>query len=381
MRLVWAVIPLVLIISMMGIWDIDAEIFTSDMYNAKDLKVSFSTEPKISDLTLDTFDNVNLQFEFFNATMHPLEHVTYRIEISYQGVLLARNLVYSENNTSIIQISPVSECDELELWKCTDYHGSEHVTAPGALYSYGENNIVIIGPTFSQVGLYDISIQIIGINSSRTELTNPQTFNFPVNISQENVLLKETKKITYSPKKQLESGITPEDIICKEGLQLIFKLSDNSPACVTLETAEKLIQRGWGTNTNDIYLYKFTEITCTTKFEQEKKTYFVKHNINNAKINNLDKIDAYTLILSISPVNEGTLHIEIPRGLLDSKWGHNLQDSDLFVLQNGIEIEFTELKRTDESRLLEINFDHTANQIEIIGSYPLPILDEHNSCD
>jgi len=47
-----------------------------------------------------------------------------------------------------------------------------------------------------------------------------------------------------SLKQQLESGVAPEDIICKEGLQLIFK-QDSSPACVKSQTAEKLIQRGW----------------------------------------------------------------------------------------------------------------------------------------
>jgi len=47
-----------------------------------------------------------------------------------------------------------------------------------------------------------------------------------------------------SPKKQLESGVTPENVICREGLQLIFK-QNNSPSCVTPSTAEKLIQRGW----------------------------------------------------------------------------------------------------------------------------------------
>ena len=47
-----------------------------------------------------------------------------------------------------------------------------------------------------------------------------------------------------SPKKQYESGIKPKNILCKDGLELIFK-SDNYPACVKPQTAERLIQRGW----------------------------------------------------------------------------------------------------------------------------------------
>ena len=37
-----------------------------------------------------------------------------------------------------------------------------------------------------------------------------------------------------------------KDRICREGLQLIFKSADGSSACVTSDTAEKLIIRGWG---------------------------------------------------------------------------------------------------------------------------------------
>ena len=55
---------------------------------------------------------------------------------------------------------------------------------------------------------------------------------------------------TPSLKIQEKSGIAPLDIICKEGLQKIFKLSDKSPACVKPATAEKLIERGWTWNLN-----------------------------------------------------------------------------------------------------------------------------------
>ena len=40
-------------------------------------------------------------------------------------------------------------------------------------------------------------------------------------------------------------GILPEELECKKGLELVFKVTDNSPACVKPSTAEKLIQRGW----------------------------------------------------------------------------------------------------------------------------------------
>lgn len=54
----------------------------------------------------------------------------------------------------------------------------------------------------------------------------------------------EIKKLLSSPLKQKESGILPKDIVCKNGLDKIFK-PNGFAACVTPLTAEKLIQRGW----------------------------------------------------------------------------------------------------------------------------------------
>ncbi|MGI0022229.1 MAG: thermonuclease family protein [Nitrososphaeraceae archaeon] len=51
----------------------------------------------------------------------------------------------------------------------------------------------------------------------------------------------------FTPRQQISNGVLPEDVICKEGLELIFKSRDNSPACVKPQTAQKLVDRGWGT--------------------------------------------------------------------------------------------------------------------------------------
>ena len=48
-----------------------------------------------------------------------------------------------------------------------------------------------------------------------------------------------------SPLKQFRGGTPISEIQCKEGLALIAKLSDYSPACVKPETSIKLYQRGW----------------------------------------------------------------------------------------------------------------------------------------
>lgn len=51
------------------------------------------------------------------------------------------------------------------------------------------------------------------------------------------------------PLKQIKENTNPEDVICNKDLQLIFKTTDSSPACVKPETKIKLIERDWGSTT------------------------------------------------------------------------------------------------------------------------------------
>jgi hypothetical protein len=56
------------------------------------------------------------------------------------------------------------------------------------------------------------------------------------------------KNVVESPLKQIKSGILAKNVTCNQGLELIFKAEDSSPACVNPDTAQKLIERGWATN-------------------------------------------------------------------------------------------------------------------------------------
>ncbi|MDE1814893.1 MAG: hypothetical protein KGI05_09570, partial [Thaumarchaeota archaeon] len=47
------------------------------------------------------------------------------------------------------------------------------------------------------------------------------------------------------PLQQFQSGIIAKDVMCKQGLQLIFKSEDDSPACAKSDTSNILIERGW----------------------------------------------------------------------------------------------------------------------------------------
>jgi len=44
----------------------------------------------------------------------------------------------------------------------------------------------------------------------------------------------------------MKQGIPVQDVVCKEGLELIKKTRDGSAACVSEYAASKLVERGWG---------------------------------------------------------------------------------------------------------------------------------------
>jgi hypothetical protein len=54
-----------------------------------------------------------------------------------------------------------------------------------------------------------------------------------------------TKTAIETPLKQVKLGISPNDVKCNAGMQLVFKTEDKSPACVKPQTVEKLVARGW----------------------------------------------------------------------------------------------------------------------------------------
>lgn len=49
-----------------------------------------------------------------------------------------------------------------------------------------------------------------------------------------------------SPIQQFKSGIAADDVKCGQGLQLVIKTKDGSPACAKPHTAQKLVERKWG---------------------------------------------------------------------------------------------------------------------------------------
>ena len=51
---------------------------------------------------------------------------------------------------------------------------------------------------------------------------------------------------SLSPLKQTKTGILPHNVLCKDNFELLIKSTSGMPACVTSETALKLVESGWG---------------------------------------------------------------------------------------------------------------------------------------
>ena len=53
---------------------------------------------------------------------------------------------------------------------------------------------------------------------------------------------------SLSPLKQIQLGIMPQNISCKDGFELVIKTSNKMPACAKTSSVQKLVERGWAIN-------------------------------------------------------------------------------------------------------------------------------------
>lgn len=94
----------------------------------------------------------------------------------------------------------------------------------------------------------------------------------------------------------------------------------------------------------------------------------VQYSITNAIVKDITPdTDAFSTIITIETVDDGELTIRMPKELLDSKREDKKYDDDFFVIVDGEEVEFKEI-RGDSIRELLIAFPKDAEEIEIIGT-------------
>jgi len=170
-----------------------------------------------------------------------------------------------------------------------------------------------------------------------------------------------------SPLKQFKSGTDPYFVICNQNLQLVIKSSDNSPACVKPSSIERLLKQGW-VNAYDNN-GKYLPILLPNMIKVQNTNFTINYDItgNNKLLDAHSDVNSKTLILSLKTMSNGTLTIVLPRTLIDSRITEQ-QDDKFFVLMDGQETDYTEIKTTNATRTLNIHFMQGIAKIEIIGT-------------
>ena len=174
------------------------------------MEVTVRTQLSPSDITVGELDSANMQIRFFDTlTDTNLDKVTYRVEVWQSGELLARNLFYDMDGRLDVKIKPQPNCNKNILEECSIYGGSEHVSAPGALFVQGaectDDNLdicarpSITGPIFVKGGLYKIRVDIEAATSPRTVLANLLSYETFVSVAQEQDFLIKTANAEEIP--------------------------------------------------------------------------------------------------------------------------------------------------------------------------------------
>lgn len=159
-------------------------------------------------------------------------------------------------------------------------------------------------------------------------------------------------KIPDPPFKQIKAGIPAEDVTCKDGLTLVIKLENNSPACVKPSTMLRLAEIKWG------YI---------------KSPFVTKIDLLNSIITDSGKIlefkfdwAAPSILIKMQATDDGSLKITIPQVLTNfmSWYDHNKNHS---VLIDGKIVELNETL-TPKGTTITIPFYNDTKIIEIVGS-------------
>jgi len=81
-------------------------------------------------------------------------------------------------------------------------------------------------------------------NSTNSSMIMSHQTNETLGVN-ETVHVTKNNIVMDPPLRQLKNGVAINDIKCIEGMQLILKKENGSPACVKPEDATALTERGW----------------------------------------------------------------------------------------------------------------------------------------
>ena len=251
------------------------------------------------------------------------------------------------------------------------------ITSVGISPAFGENDSIIVTTDKSSYS----EGEIIVISGQITYLALGNQLSLIIQSPNGNIA--EIAQIEVGSDKQFNAEINPNGVYWKiPGTYTILITQDkNNQATMSFEfngvasvdentvttsiTEEAITEEAI---TEDMIIQDsiITETTITV----QNSTDLISYEITNGKlINVLPDMDAVSLLVYIEEIDDGSITLTIPRSILDATI--NGGDDEFFVLVDGEEVDFEEIK-TSTDRTLTIEFFAGSEQIEIIGTFVIP---------
>ena len=191
-------------------------------------------------LTLRLFDRN------YNQTA---KNVTYNVEILRDEVVLARNSYYSFEMLQV-RIQPDSDCNELELWKCTESLGNKILDCLDCYIPPIYPELVEIrGPVFDRPGTYKIKIDTEGAMFNDIKIIGVLNFELSLKLGGESLLSnsfqvldrRNTGLMEYKIPYDLSNGsITDVNVICN-GAEVYLSLDNLEAAQLIITIPKKMV--------------------------------------------------------------------------------------------------------------------------------------------
>jgi hypothetical protein len=110
----------------------------------------------------------------------------------------------------------------------------------------------------------------------------------------------------------------------------------------------------------------------TIDVEIDGQSYPIAYNITGGEISNITAMkENATLMIDMATNDDGTLILELPRNIMDSKNPQN-EDEDYILFADGIQTGADQIVTNNQVRTLSVDFDNGVEQIEIAGTRIVP---------
>ena len=242
------------------------------------------------------------------------------------------------------------------------FGADESVTVTTDKLSYSEGELIVISGEITYLALGNqLSLIIQSPNGNIAEIAqievgSDKQFNAEINPNGVYWKIPGTYTILITQDKNNQATMSFE-------FNGVASVDENT---VTTSITEEAITEEAITEDMIIQDSIITETTITV----QNSTDLISYEITNGKlINVLPDMDAVSLLVYIEATDDGSITLTIPRSVLDATI--NGGDDEFFVLVDGEEVDFEEIK-TSTDRTLTIEFFAGSEQIEIIGTFVIP---------